>query len=113
MPKSLRTLLAFILFLFAQVLLAEPLNINTATAEQLDETLTGVGKAKAQAIVQDREKNGNFKSVDDLSRVKGIGPAIIEKNRSKITAEAEAPAPAGSTTPAPPPAQPAPPGKSP
>ncbi|SMF94812.1 competence protein ComEA [Methylomagnum ishizawai] len=71
---------------------AEVLDINTATAGQFDDTLVGVGKAKAQAIVEDREKNGPFKSVDDLERVKGIGPATIAKNRDKITVGAVPPA---------------------
>ena len=92
MRKIIHTFLALILLVFVPVLVAEPLDINSATAEQLDETLTGVGKVKAQAIVKDREKNGNFKSVDDLVRVKGIGSATIAKNRSKITAGGDVPA---------------------
>jgi competence protein ComEA len=63
---------------------AEPVDINSATADQIAQGLVGIGKAKAEAIVQDREKNGKFKSIDDLERVKGIGPATIEKNRDKI-----------------------------
>lgn len=46
-----------------------------------------MGKAKAAAIVKDREANGKFTSVDDLDRVKGIGKATIEKNRAKLTAK--------------------------
>lgn len=85
MQKMIHTLLALVLFAFAPVLFAEPLDINTATVEQIDATLAGVGKAKAEAIVKDREQNGPFKSVDDLVRVKGIGPSILAKNRDKIT----------------------------
>jgi competence protein ComEA len=95
MPKFLRALFTSILLIFAPALFAEPLDINAATAEQFDEVLIGVGKVKAQAIVQDREKNGKFKSIDDLTRVKGIGPAIVEKNRSKLTVEAVVATPAG------------------
>ena len=72
------------------VLAAEPVDINTATAEEIAKALTGIGKAKAEAIVKDREKNGKFKSVDDLTRVKGIKAAIIAKNRDKMTVGAEA-----------------------
>jgi competence protein ComEA len=75
---------------------AEPLDINKATAEEIDEVMIGVGKVKAEAIVQDREKNGPFKSLEDLDeRVKGIGPATIAKNRDKLTVGGAAPAPAG------------------
>jgi len=62
------------------------LDINTASADQFAEVMVGVGKAKAEAIVKDRETNGKFNSVDDLDRVKGIGKATIEKNRPKLTA---------------------------
>lgn len=47
-------------------------NINTATAEQLD-TLPGIGESTAQKIIADRETNGPFASVEDLKRVSGIG----------------------------------------
>lgn len=72
---------------------AEALNINTATAEQFAATMVGVGKAKAEAIVKNREAHGLFKSVDDLDRVRGIGKSTIDKNRDKLTAGGE-PAPA-------------------
>ena len=55
------------------------LDINHATAEQLD-ALPGIGAVKAQTIVSDREKNGLFHSVDDLLRVKGIGPKLLNEN---------------------------------
>jgi competence protein ComEA len=104
MREFINVILGFVLFAFASLALAEPLDINAATAEQLDATMSGIGKVKADAIIQDREKNGRFKSVDDLERVKGIGPAIIEKNRGKITVAAETPpvqpAPAPSAQPA-------------
>ncbi|WP_407330922.1 ComEA family DNA-binding protein [Enterovibrio sp. 27052020O] len=60
-------------------------NINTAEAEELDKYLDGIGKSKAQAIVDFRNENGAFESVDALSSVKGIGKAIVEKNRDRIT----------------------------
>lgn len=54
-----------------------PLDLNTATAEQLDE-LPGVGPATAQAILTWRTRNGRFRTVADLLEVPGIGPAKME-----------------------------------
>jgi len=59
------------------------MDINLATAEQLM-TLSGIGEAKANAIIADRNKNGPFRSVDDLQRVKGIGSKLLEKLRPSI-----------------------------
>jgi competence protein ComEA len=61
-----------------------PLDLNTATAAQFD-ALPGVGPATAQAIVADRERNGPFRSVDDLLRVRGIGPAKLDQIRGLVT----------------------------
>lgn len=60
------------------------ININTAPAYKLEE-LDGIGEVKAAAIVQYREENGYFKSVDELVNVKGIGEKTLEKNRDRIT----------------------------
>lgn len=60
------------------------LNINTATAEELSSKLKGIGKAKAAAILEWREINGKFQSLEDVDEVKGIGPAILEKNKALI-----------------------------
>jgi len=80
---------AFLLFLAAAVplsVLAASVNINTATAVEL-EGLSGIGPAKAEAIVKDREANGPFASVEDLTRVSGIGEKTVEKLSGQITAE--------------------------
>ncbi|WP_265525129.1 ComEA family DNA-binding protein [Paenibacillus sp. JDR-2] len=61
------------------------LDINRATAEQLD-TLKGIGPAKAQAIIADRERNGLFSSADDLLRVKGIGSKLLAGIKDSIVA---------------------------
>ena len=68
----------------AQDAVITSININSASAEQLA-MLTGIGSAKARAIVEYREANGPFGSVDDLAKVSGIGPATIDKNRHLLT----------------------------
>ena len=61
-----------------------PVNINTATAEQLEE-LPGVGPAIAAAILDERERRGRFTTVDDLLDVRGIGDARLEQLRDLVT----------------------------
>lgn len=64
---------------------AEPVvNINNASAEELAESLDGVGLSKARAIVESRDRLGGFKSAEDLARVKGLGLKTVEKNRARI-----------------------------
>lgn len=59
-------------------------NINTAGVKELS-TLTGIGKAKAQKIIDYREANRGFKSIDEIMKVKGIGKATYEKFKENIT----------------------------
>ncbi|QDC26627.1 helix-hairpin-helix domain-containing protein [Georgenia yuyongxinii] len=61
-----------------------PVNLNTATAGVLD-TLPGVGPAIAERIIQWRDLNGPFTSVDDLDAVAGIGPATMDRLRPLVT----------------------------
>ena len=59
------------------------ININTANLEQLMK-ISGVGKTKAEAIISYREKNGDFKKKEDITKVRGIGKATFEKIKDKI-----------------------------
>ncbi|CAN1599914.1 ComEA family DNA-binding protein [Pseudomonas mediterranea] len=59
-------------------------DLNEADAVTLQRELSGVGEAKAKAIVAYRESNGAFSSVEELLEVKGIGKAILDKNRDKL-----------------------------
>ena len=63
---------------------AGPVNVNTADAETISAELQGVGLSKAHAIVDYRKAHGPFKSVDDLTLVKGIGERTVEINRANI-----------------------------
>lgn len=62
----------------------ERISINTASAEELAKFLNGIGKKKAEAIVQYREKYGEFSEIEQLEEVSGIGPAFMRKNSSKL-----------------------------
>ncbi|MEI7112413.1 ComEA family DNA-binding protein [Serratia sp. TMDUHS_CL] len=59
-------------------------SINQATAEQLAAALSGIGLKKAEGIVRYREQNGPFTQVEQLQEVPGIGPALFEKNRTRL-----------------------------
>jgi competence protein ComEA len=82
-----------LLIWWGSLVLAGPVNINTADAATLAAELAGVGPALAQAIVYDREQNGRFESAEALVRVKGIGQRIIDQNRDNIRLEDAAPSP--------------------
>ncbi len=90
--KTFRTLLCSLLLAGATfaAAAAEMININTADASAIATGLTGIGPAKAEAIVAWREANGGFKSVDQLAQVKGVGLRTVEKNRDRISLGASA-----------------------
>jgi len=67
------------------------IDINTADAVTLAQGLQGVGPVKAEAIVAYREKNGPFKSVDELVAVQGIGEQTVKINREHMTVGAPTP----------------------
>lgn len=60
-------------------------NINTADAATLAREMKGIGESKARAIVEHRQKNGAFRSVDELALVKGIGAKTLDNNRARLT----------------------------
>ncbi|WP_286928062.1 ComEA family DNA-binding protein [Pseudomonas sp. UBA7721] len=59
-------------------------DLNSADALTLQKELNGIGKAKSEAIVAYREAHGPFASVDELLEIKGIGNALLERNRDKL-----------------------------
>lgn len=60
------------------------ININSATADEL-KSLNGIGDSKANSIIEYREKNGGFKSIDDIKNVDGIGEKMFEKIKDSLT----------------------------
>ena len=60
------------------------ININTADETTL-QTLDGIGETKAKAIIEYRNKNGNFKTIEDIKNVSGIGDSVYEKIKDNIT----------------------------
>jgi competence protein ComEA len=92
LSQPVRVMLFLAVLVLSSVSIAEQtaveshqLDLNQATVMELEETLQGVGQHKAQAIVDWRDEYGPFKSVDDLVKVKGVGPGTLEKNRFKLT----------------------------
>jgi competence protein ComEA len=69
---------------FINTVVAAPVNINTADAQTIAENLKNIGIKKAEAIVAYRTKVGQFKTVEELAEVTGIGEKTIEKNRADI-----------------------------
>ena len=85
MNKLRKTLLAILFVMFAPIAVyAGPVDINSADAETISTELQGIGMSKAQAIVEYRKNHGPFKSVADLTLVKGIGARTVEINRANI-----------------------------
>lgn len=87
----MKQLLACLMFclLTASAWASAPVDINTASAEELAAGLNGVGLSKAEEIVRYREANGAFNHVDELVNVKGIGLRTVDKNRDLITLQGE------------------------
>jgi len=97
MKKIIIALFAMFLMTFAGFASAV-VDLNAATPAELD-ALKGVGPAKAKAIIDYRDKNGPFKSVDDLAKVKGFGAKTVDKLRPELTVGGAAPAPTAAPAP--------------
>lgn len=82
------TRFAAILFfsLFSAMAWAWSVDINSASASELAAGINGVGEKRAMAIINYREAHGPFRSVDELVKVKGVGPKLLEKNRDNLVA---------------------------
>ncbi|MFC5740427.1 ComEA family DNA-binding protein [Dyella tabacisoli] len=78
------TALAIALALALPAFAATPVNVNKADAETLAKSLDGIGLSKASAIVAWRDEHGSFKNIDELTQVKGVSAATLERNRSAI-----------------------------
>lgn len=83
----IRSILMTLAIFVSALAYAGPVNINTADAAAIAEAMNGVGIKKAQAIVDYRNKNGMFKSLEDLALVKGIGDKTVMKNRANLVFE--------------------------
>ncbi|BAU48616.1 competence protein ComEA [Sulfurifustis variabilis] len=81
------SVLVFSLFLsvLSPIVFAEPVDVNTADAKTLAARLDGVGSKTAEAIVAYRTKNGPFKRIEDLEKVKGVGTKTVERNRANLS----------------------------
>jgi competence protein ComEA len=88
--RSFAALLMLLAVLAVQpvVGMEKPIDINKAPVSELVK-INGIGNAKAQAIIDYREKNGAFKSVDELTLVHGIGDKTLERLRPQITVGSE------------------------
>ncbi len=105
--KFFNGMLVLALTLFSAATFAQAININTASAKELDKGVVGIGPSKSASIVKYREANGPFKSVDDLKNVPGIKEKELQKilanHQNQLTvgdATASAPTTAAPTTPA-------------
>ena len=83
---NLKTLFSSLVLSFALAIpaFASPVDINTADAQTLAEGLTEIGMSKAEAIVAYRTEHGPFADANALTDVKGIGDALVERNRDNI-----------------------------
>lgn len=80
---TLKTLLLTSLLALSSAVLAK-VNINTANVDGLS-TLNGIGQSKAAAIITYRKEHGDFKNLDELSKVKGIGKTTTDKLKKDIS----------------------------
>lgn len=84
MKKLIRNLILLSVVSFSGILLAGPVDVNTADAETIAENLKGIGLKKAAAIIDYRTTYGPFQKFEDLINVKGIGLKTVEQNKDNI-----------------------------
>jgi len=85
---------------FAGLICAAPVDLNTADVDTIIAGTTGIGPGKAQAIVDYRRNNGPFATVDDVSKVLGIGKKLLEANRANFMVSTPNPKPGEPAKPA-------------
>ena len=83
--RTIQSMLVLLAMLVSVSSFAGPVDINSADASTLASAITGVGESKAAAIVAYRDTHGPFASVDELSKVKGVGMKTVDKSRSNLT----------------------------
>ena len=91
MRRFLRSLLLSLALSPLAAMALEPVNINSADAAALEQ-INGIGPAKAKAIIEYRKANGPFATVDDLTKVPGIGEKSLAHLKPQVTVGATAPA---------------------
>ena len=82
--KTTINLAAFAAITLSSIASAAPVNINSASAEEIADALNGIGMSKAQAIVEYRDAYGLFESADEIVFVRGIGDATYQDNKDDI-----------------------------
>jgi len=88
LPKyGLKSLILALLLCVGPAQSADKVNINTASAAEIERTLINIGASRAQAIVEYRQQHGDFKSADELAKIRGIGLRTVERNRDLITVD--------------------------
>ncbi len=65
----------------------QKINLNRASVQELTHAVKGIGKKRALAIIQYRQKHGNFKTITDLAGVRGIGLRFIQMHRAELDAK--------------------------
>jgi competence protein ComEA len=82
--KTITSIAALAALIVSSISMAAPVNINSASAEEISQALNGIGHTKAQAIVEYRETNGLFNQADEIVYVQGIGDSTYQKNMDDI-----------------------------
>jgi competence protein ComEA len=86
--RTIQSMLVLLAMLVSVSSFAGPVDINSADASTLASAITGVGESKAAAIVAYRDTHGPFASVDELSKVKGVGMKTVNKSRNNLMVSA-------------------------